>query len=164
VYSFECQQEARFEKYWVGLILWHLIAYLILIVLLLNRSRTTGILELLLMRLSHIRAVEQRHFRGYITVREAQGTPGQGFTKASFNIMHADNRMVPSLLQSNGCRSPVGRSENASVRLWGMVCFEMMTENEEMRTQFASAMLAQKTFPQRCIPSFGWRVCRQPVP
>jgi hypothetical protein len=68
--------------------------------------------------------------------------------------MHAENRMVPSILQSNGCRSPVGRSENAAVRLWGELCFEMMTENEEMRTQFASAMSAQEDLPPEMYPEF----------
>ncbi|KIW48982.1 hypothetical protein, variant [Exophiala xenobiotica] len=84
-------------------------------------------------------------------LREPQA---RDFIKASFNIMHAENRMVPSILESNGFRSPVDRSENAAVRLWGKDMFEMMTENEEMRTQFASAMSAQEDLPPEMYPEF----------
>lgn len=89
-----------------------------------------------------------------VKLRESQACD---WIKAAFNVMHPQSRMIPSILKSNGYRSPTDRADNSGVHLWGKTMFEMMNENDEMRTQFGSAMAAQEDLPAQMYPEFPFR-------
>ncbi|KAJ9637442.1 hypothetical protein H2204_004866 [Knufia peltigerae] len=89
-----------------------------------------------------------------IKFRESQA---RDWVMSAFNVMQAQSRMVPSILESNGYRSPTDRADNSGVRLWGKTMFEMMGEDEGLRTQFGSAMAAQEDLPAQMYPEFPFQ-------